>query len=138
MATTWNQQNAALTVCIDGLCGGGTRGRIDGLGSGGTQRFEDLAAMLLAAERIMDRRGYPKAFARTRSFAPAAPPPEGVDTAAPPPDLHGAVDTVYLHILSRRQASWQGFFTDSHGARQDFSSALELLRLLEERLKPLR
>ena len=48
-------------------------------------------------------------------------------------DAHGLVYTFEVSVTSRRNASWQGMvdWLDGEG-RQEFSSALELIKLIEE------
>lgn len=139
MSEKLTHQNAALKVCVDAV-DQGVQGRIYGLRLSQPIVFRDMGAFLLQVERLMDSQNFPQAFQRIRSFTKKGPeyppsilPEEGmsqsqVDEAA------GELSTFRLRVLSRQNATWQGYVDWPGEDPIEFSSDLELLDLVESRL----
>lgn len=133
---------SAMRVCID---------RISGMEIGGRAYcpqleepivFEDLGLFLLMADRALDSRGYPLAYQKKRSFlSDSSSTQEGeqlykevkplrqheqvIDVSA----KRGEICTFLVHVLSRRNCSWQGRIDwIDDGDFDVFNSALEFLR----------
>lgn len=141
MSVTMNHYEAAIRICVDQVTDGRIRGFLISRRLTGTIPFTDLGNLVLQVEEVLNRQHFPQAFERTRSFCPHGP---GNLPVAPDLDsglsrevvdaAHGAVATCLLYVITRRNTTWQGFVDWLDGTRTDYSSALELILLLDERL----
>ena len=100
-------------------------------------RFESSNQMLLKADRLFDRCGYPQRFMEARSFQKKAEitsryqAPKSVISDEAILEKQGACCTVDVIVQSRRKAGWQGIVCQPDGRMIDrFESELELLKLL--------
>ena len=122
-----NQLEAAMHLTM-----AANEGRVVGRVTGATLEepfyFADLGQLVLALDTIYDRRNYPQAYQRARSFTPKPP----VVPAVPPVELPANAETLVLSVLSRRSSTWQGFVTWADGSRASFVSTLALLRLISD------
>lgn len=105
-------------------------------------RFESSNQMLLKADRLFDRCGYPQRFMEARSFQKKAEitsryqAPKSVISDEAILEKQGACCTVDVIVQSRRKAGWQGIVCQPDGRMIDqFESELELLRLLTKEVK---
>ena len=143
MPAKMNHYDAAIQVCVDRVEEGRFSGRMASRRFTAPIPFTDVGNLLLQVEEVLNRQNFPQAFERARTFVPrgegslpvaadlkSGMTPEEVDNAS------GAVDTFRLYIITRRNATWQGFLEWSDGTRQEFSSALEFLKLTGGRLLP--
>lgn len=131
-------------LCIDQLDGGAVIGSAYSTFLTEAMPFRDIGLLVLRIDSILDFHNFPQAFLAMRSFgdtaeipAYAAAPDAGIspETLA---EAYGKTDTICIHIVSRRNATWQGrisFFDDCDPVF--FQSTLELLRLLNTRLMPI-
>ncbi len=140
-----NHRKTALRVCVDMIQNGRISGRVycpclncaeDGL------PFTDIADFFLQIEAMFDRLDFPQAFQRKRSFVeekqliPAIMAQSEVQSAEVDDqnedvmERQGTVFTFTVYVTARQNATWQGFvdWLDG-GPRQNFHSALELIRL---------
>ena len=135
-----NSPSAALRVCVDQSDNGRISGMVYSQRLTRPMAFSDIGSLVLRLDEVLEKQNFPQAFQHSRSFrehesrVPAAADPsegiplEEVEGAA------GALATFTLYVISRRNASWQGWVDWMDGSpRQQFSSALELIRLADER-----
>lgn len=141
MSASMNHYEAAIRICVDEAADGRIRGSLISRRFTDTIPFTDLGNLVLQIEEVLNLQRFPQAFERTRSFGPHTPgnlpvaadlssglPREVVDAA------QGAVATCLLYVITRRNTTWQGFVDWLDGTRTDYSSALELILLLDHRL----
>ena len=138
--------SSAVRVCIDKISGDNISGRLY-CPKEEVVVFEDLGLMLIALEQALDRRGFPYACQKKRSFF-TAPDHEGAKTyykklkmalasrdTVDGPVPFGECHTFLLYVLSRRDCSWQGkieWLDD--GTLDDFDSDLMLLNKICQRI----
>ena len=141
MPAKMNHYDAALRVCVDSLEAGSIRGRVVSRRLTAPITFGDLGDLLLQVEEVLNRQNFPQAFERTRSFVknPDAPLPVAADldsgmTKEEVEACRGEVATFSLYVIPRRSTTWQGFVEWPDGARQEYVSVLELIKLLDYRL----
>lgn len=93
--------------------------------------FRGLTQLLLKLEQVMDDEDMPQSFQKMRTFAPTMGYWEHGSVSA----NMGKQATFALHILFRRNASWQGMLTwlDEKKTMQ-FRSVLEFISLLNSAL----
>lgn len=142
MGNGFNHQNSILYLCVDRVTCGHIAGRVVSQRLTRPMAFSDLGSLLLQLDRLMNRQGFPQAFQNIRSFVddgssgPELPAADTPEQGMPADQVHaarGALDTLVLHIVTRRNSTWQGLAY--HAGREEavsrFSSALELLIYLE-------
>ena len=142
MALKMNYITAALQVCIDKREGDGICGRVLGQRLTAPIEFYDIGDFLLKIDALLDAQNFPQAFERPRKFldgikrqVPAAESDELALSAETVTAASGELATFTLHVVTRRGATWQGFvrWADSSD-RQEFHSALELVKLVDDHL----
>lgn len=132
--------SALLRVCVDRSDGGRISGTVYSQRLTRPMPFSDIGSLILRLDEVLEAQNFPQAFQHSRTFreheshVPASTDPsegiplEQVNAAA------GSLTTFTLCVLSRRNASWQGWVDWLDGSpRQQFASALELIRLAEDR-----
>lgn len=136
-----NADSAALRVCVNEATPDHIAGQVYSQRLTAPMPFSDLGTLLLRLDQVLDIQNFPQAFQRVRSFTPkeskvpAAPSPEEGLSPRLVEAQQGTAATFVLHILSRRSSSWQGSLDWLDGSpRQEFTSVLELMKLIEERL----
>lgn len=132
---------SALRVCVDHATPGHIAGQVYSARLTAPIEFSDLGALLLRLDQVLDAQNFPQAFQKGRSFSakesrvPAADSPEHGMPQAEVETHRGDHATFVLYILSRRSSSWQGTVNWLDGEKpQEFSSALELMKLIEDRM----
>lgn len=132
---------SAMRVCVDRLSGMTVGGRAYCPQLEEPIIFEDLGLFLLLADKALDRRGYPLAFQKKRSFSTECGDEEAaplqrtgkfprqheqvIDVSA----MRGELCTFLVHVLSRRNSSWQGRIDwIDDGGFDNFNSELAFLR----------
>ena len=143
MPAKFNHNAAALRVCVDQAEDGRISGRVFSRRLTAPIAFSDIGGLLLQVEAVLDTQSFPQAFQRTRTFAP---PKAGDVPAAPsleegmPADeveaARGAHATFVLYVITRRSTTWQGYVDWLDGARDEFGSVLELIKLTDDHLFP--
>ena len=137
----------AIRVCIDKISGVHISGRILCPPDEDLVAFEDLGLLPVALEKALDRRGYPYACQKKRSFF-TEPSHEGAQLyyhklrqaqadKLPNNQLvpFGICQTFLIHIISRRSSNWQGIIEWlEDGAVESFESDITLLRRITARL----
>jgi len=144
MALRFNYHDAALHICVDSTENSIFAGRIVSRRLSAPMSFSDAAHLLLQVDALLDEQAFPQAFQRIRTFSdsgahsvPAARTPEEMLPQETVAAARGAVCTFILQVTSRQGATWQGFLDWQDGSpRQNFSSALEFLKLVDDRLFP--
>ncbi|MGI6028446.1 MAG: hypothetical protein ACOX81_03425 [Candidatus Heteroscillospira sp.] len=138
----FSQENGGVRVCIDRAEKTGASGRVYSRRLTKPVEFSDLGGLALKLDALYDTQNFPQAYQRPRSFGTgradcdyaAASPEEGME-----PDFvksqRGGLLTFDLYVLTRRSSSWQGFLLWENGLRTEFSSVLDILYQLDERLK---
>ena len=131
--------SAFLRVCVDQSDGSRISGRVYSQRLTHPMAFSDIGSLVLRLDEVLEKQNFPQAFQRSRTFrereihVPAAGDPEVGIPLCEVEGASGALATFTLCILSRRNASWQGWVDWMDGSpRQQFASALELIRMAEE------
>lgn len=127
----------SIRVCIDSY-DNGLAGRVFSPLCTEEITFVGIQELLLKADEIFDRAGYPQAFHEKRTFwgimkakMPYAGIPKPVMDGARIFEKKGQMVTYDVIIKSRRNAGWQGTIFNEAGKRiHDFQGELELLRYL--------
>lgn len=140
--TRFTHDNSVLRFCVDRAEKNTISGRLFSRRLTQPIEFSNLSTLVLKLEDVFDQQGFPQAFQRARVFLReerrveyAAPElSQGMD-AAYVSAQRGAAATFEVQVLTRRNSSWQGRvdWLDGQG-RQEFSSCLELIRLVYSRL----
>ena len=141
MPAKMNHYDAAIRICVDRMTDGRVNGFLTSRRLTAPVPFTDLGSLVLQIEEILNRQCFPQAFERTRSFRPATPSElpvaEDLSSGLSREEVEaarGAVDTFLVYVITRRNTTWQGFVDWLDGARSDYASALELLRLVDQHL----
>jgi len=133
-------------VCADRMDSEKTAGRVYSQSLSEPVIFCDIADLLMQLDEIFDRRNFPKAFQRSRTFSEekAAPAARRGTLDAPEPELDfmtaelvdrmkGEAATFWVNVSARQNSTWQGWLDWMDGSpRQTFNSALELIRLIDK------
>ena len=140
--TKIDHQNGVLRICVDRLEGNRAGGRVFSQRLTAPMSFSDLGGLLLQLEAQLGRQNFPQAFQRMRSFTSEAPEypagllPTGAMWAGTVAEAKGEKATFVVRILTRQNATWQGVLEWlERGQRNNFSSDLEFLKLLEQDLR---
>ncbi len=144
MPAQMNHSDAVFRVCVDEISEGRIRGHVVSRRLTAPISFQDVGDFLIKLEELMDRQNFPQAFERTRTFrprpagashVPAADGMEGGMSKEEVEEERGAVATFALFVITRRNTTWQGIVDWLDGSpRSDYSSVLELIKLIDERV----
>lgn len=137
-----NQTTAALRVCVDRAECGRLSGRVYGQRLTAPIAFADFADLLLRVDAVLDAQAFPQAFERTRVFRPncteGIPAAESLEEGLPAVAVaaaQGEVGTFTLHVVTRRNTTWQGFVDWLDDAQpQEYASVLELIKLVGQHI----
>jgi len=141
-----NHREMALRVCVDRVQNGQISGRVYGGCLEKGLNFTDIANFLLQVEAILDQKDFPRAFQRKRTFNHSketvmpvpVPGAEGIKNRIGGSDSlqqQGLVFTFMVYVVTRQSTTWQGLLDWLDGQpRQNFQSALELIRLTDHML----
>ena len=138
----FNQNNSTLRLCIDSVCDESITGRVFSRRFTCAVPFSDLITLILQLDKVFDRQGFPQAFQRTRTFLRtetdadyiAEDPAHGI-SGEHVLAQRGELLTLDVTVVSRRNANWQGSVCwVENGKQQEFSSIMELLRLIRQGL----
>lgn len=137
----FNHNNSSLRICVDRAFAQTVSGRVFSQRLTKPIPFADLSSLVLRLEDVFRQQNFPQAFQRSRTFLrdekedsfAAGEPSQGMG-AEQVGAQRGELATFEVLVLGRRSSSWQGTvdWLDG-GARQEFASFLELLRLVNER-----
>jgi len=142
--SAFNHMNSYLRFCINHARDQEVGGKIFSQRFLHPVEFTDLGDLVLFLEEVFDFQNYPQAFQSTRTIVEsktdlslaAKEPGDGMT----PPVIHaarGSVATFDVLVTSRRSSSWQGSVDWLDGSeRQEFSSYLGLMHMINDRLFP--
>ena len=144
MPARMNHYDAALRLCVDRAESGQVKGRIVSRRLTAPIPFSDIGNLILQVEEILNQQNFPQAFQRTRTFRHvpphAIPVSQDLDSGMSQEEVEaarGIAATFNLYVLTRRSTTWQGKLDCLDGsAPLSFSSVLELIKLIDERLFP--
>ena len=126
-----------MSICIDEGENHKKRGRCYHRYSVRPIVFTDLNDLLITADRLMDRIGYPQASTRSRNFFDIGRDitekgAKQVRTADDILNESGKKATFVVNVQYRQNATWQGKVLWAEAGRScNFRSALELLKLID-------
>lgn len=107
-----------------------------------TMCFDSIKEMLLEADDLFDQHGYPQRYMEPRSFQKKTETTSSFRYLKPMISDEmilgqgGKHCTLDLFVQSRRKAGWQGIVLEPSGKFvSEFKSELELLKILENKLK---
>ena len=141
--TKFDHHNAVLRLCLDRQEEGHPAGRVFSQRLSAPLVFSDIGGLILQLDEILDVQNFPQAFQRTRTFLSNKGTAPSLAVEAPGLGLSaqevaaasGTLFTCDIYVITRRSSSWQGFVDWLDGTeRQPYSSALELIRLIDLRL----
>ncbi len=96
--------------------------------------FHSLAQLLLKLDHSLDVDNMPQSFNKVRTFFPLNG--YGLETRADASPRSGKMATFAVHVLFRRNASWQGTLTWlDEGRVQNFRSVMEMIALMNSALE---
>ena len=141
-----NHYNAYMRVAVDECTDGRISGSVYSMRLVEPIRFRDVADLLLQIEAVLDSQDFPRAFQRKRSFNDTQkgnPYPRhdqdeqdeymDEDTVV---SAKGKYTTFALNVITRQNASWQGFLDWLDGSqRQPYNSDIELLSMIQAQLQ---
>lgn len=131
---------STLYICTDERNGENRAGRAYCRLFPSAIKFRDLGELLVKADLMFDKAGYPQAYQESRSFAS-----DEIRSVVYNPELHfsdeelrekqGRISTEYIIVSSRRRSGWQGIYIDSQGNDSEFISEIELLQQISGQTK---
>lgn len=136
---------APLRVCVDRMDSEQLTGRVYSQYLTDPVVFRDITDFLMQMEDVFDKLDFPRAFQRKRTFSTAEPelpalpakkqePARIYMEAAYVDRMKGEVMTFLVWVATRQNSSWQGWIDWLDGSpKVDFDSALELIRLIDNR-----
>jgi len=96
--------------------------------------FHSLTQLLLHLDQSLDVDNMPQSFNKVRTFFPLNG--YGLETMTKAAPRSGRLATFSIHVLFRRNASWQGTLSWlDEGRVQNFRSVMELIMLLNSALE---
>ena len=141
--TELNLNNSSLRICIDRVAHRAVGGRVFAQRLAKPIEFDTLSNLSLVLEKLFDEQELPQAFQRARTFIQEEPG-ESFGASAAQEGMseemvsaqRGAIMTLELLVISRRSSTWQGEADWLDGSeRQKFSGYLELLHLIDQRVR---
>lgn len=102
--------------------------------------MEDMGRLPIVMEELLERADFPQASTKDRSFFPQTHDRLGKEAVQKMSEENvksqrGQKASFVVHILHRQNATWQGKVTWMEKDRsQNFRSALELLKLIDDAL----
>lgn len=136
---------APLRVCVDRMDSEQLTGRVYSQYLTDPVVFRDITDFLMQMEDVFDKLDFPRAFQRKRTFSTTepefpAPPAKKQEPAliymeaAYVDRMKGEAMTFLVWVATRQNSSWQGWIDWLDGSpKVDFDSALELIRLIDNR-----
>lgn len=126
---------STLLLCTDETSGENRQGRAYCRLFHKCVHFLDLGELLLKADTMFDRAGFPQAYQQCASFTKkerhrAVYSPQLYFTESDLQKQKGKISTEYIIIRSRRKSGWQGTYIDCRGEPSDFISEMELLEYM--------
>ena len=124
----------SLRVCVDGDAAEEFRGKFYSKMNPEPISFRDFGELIVLADKLFDKRGYPQTFQEKRSFRSTA---SGAGHYAAPEIFLGDEEilaqqgecwTFDILVQSRRRAGWQGVLLGADGIMREYQSEMELLK----------
>ncbi len=124
----------SLRICIDSDAAQDFWGKFYSTMNREPVSFRDFGEMIVLADKLFDKRGYPQTFQEKRSFRGTAP---GTGHYAAPEIFlsdeeilaqQGARRTFDILVQSRRRAGWQGVLLGEDGIMREYQSEMDLLK----------
>ncbi len=147
-----NHTNAGLRICINEVDRGRLGGQVYSQRLKEPMAFGDIAGLLLQVEDLLDQQDFPRAFQRKRIFHPKKQPKQEASgdrhnpgelpeeegqpymTAEQVQAAAGKMATFVLYIVTRQNTTWQGKVDWLDGTEDQFSSALELIYMVDQKV----
>lgn len=127
----------SIRVCIDSDIANDFQGKFYSKMNREPVSFRDFGELIVLADKLFDKRGYPQTFQEKRSFRGMAARKGGYAT----PELfledeeilakQGACYTFDILVQSRRRAGWQGVLLSEDGIMHEYQSEMELLKEID-------
>ncbi len=131
----------SIRVCVDGDAADAFRGRFYSKMNPEAIHFRDFGELIVLADKLFDKRGYPQTFQEKRSFRGTA---AGAGHYAAPEILLGDAEilaqrgerrTFDILVQSRRRAGWQGVLLGADGIMHEYRSEMELLKEIDAEMR---
>lgn len=124
---------STLLVCTDEINGDNRAGRTYCRLFPKAVHFRDLGELLVKADFMFDKAGYPQAYQESGSFVShelrsIVYDPKLYFTSEELWENQGKISTEYIIVRSRRRSGWQGVYIDSLGRSSEFISEIDLLK----------
>lgn len=131
---SWRYDCRTFLICIDSYENEVPVGHFSNPCQNECGSFSSMTQLLLKLEKSLDVENVPQAFQKVRTFYPMMHVwSEDSEYAVP---TQGKTATFVVHVLFRRNASWQGTLTWlDEGRSQNFRSVLELIVLMNSALE---
>lgn len=127
-----------LRICVDQTEAYSASGRVYCKLAEGELKFQSCEDLILGADELFDRVGFPQAFQQRRTFRKKKD--EIQSYTAKPITFYtdeeiiakrGKVKTIEVIVETRRSTSWQGIIRDSEGRYiADFEDALQIFSFM--------
>ncbi len=124
-----------IRICIDSDDADDFRGKFYSRMNRDPIVFHDFGELIVLADKLFDKRGYPQTFQEKRSFRGGVSAGPGHYAA---PEIYltdeeilarrGACCTFDVMVESRRRAGWQGVLFGVDGSAHEYQSEMELLK----------
>lgn len=129
-------------VCIDNA-EVDLRGLIYSPVGDGELKFAELRELILQMDNLFDRTGYPQSFQEKRSFrktktqnAAYRGVPATEITYGDMQQYSGAIATLDIMVISRRNASWQGIIFSTEGKRLgEYDGEWQMIDIIQKYLQ---
>ena len=131
----------SIRVCVDSAAADEFQGRFYSRMNPDPIGFHDIGELIVLADKLFDKRGYPQTFQERRSFRGTAAgaghyaAPEIFLTDEEIEAQSGAHGTFDILVESRRRAGWQGMLLGGDGSRHEYQSEMELLKEIDAELR---
>lgn len=143
MPTNIHHFGVQFHICIDSASCDNACGRVYSRCMKRPLDFKDIGWMILRLNYILDVRNFPQAYQTLRSFTDRSAAKEKSKTYAAITDdecmnsedisAHkGALTSLDIQVVSRRNATWQGQLRLQDGRSYDFKSVDMLMRLIND------
>ncbi|WP_095176226.1 MULTISPECIES: hypothetical protein [Blautia] len=128
-----------ISVCVDTSDHGEFSGRLYQCYEEEPWRYKNVVQLLRLMDNLYDIISYPQASTESRSFVKKEKEPsQRLEKRVPQDEIlkqNGQVATFVIYVQYRQNATWQGeVIWKEKGMKQHFSSALELIKLVDSAL----
>lgn len=128
-----------ISVCVDTSNHGEFSGRLYQCYEEEPWHYKNVVQLLRLMDNLYDLISYPQASTESRAFVKKERKPlQKLERQVPQDKIlkqRGEVATFIIYVQYRQNATWQGeVIWSERGIKQQFSSALELIKLLDSAL----